>query len=63
MVQLFTDSPSTSTVHEPHVEVSHPTFVPVSPRCSLKKYTSSVRGSTSASRGCPFTVTDTLVTD
>ena len=27
----FTDSPSTSTVHAPHDDVSHPIFVPVSP--------------------------------
>ena len=31
IVQDFTDSPFTSTVHAPHEEVSQPTFVPVSP--------------------------------
>ena len=49
-------------MHEPHEEVSHPTFVPVSPRVSRRKYTRSVRGSTSASRATPLTVTDTLAT-
>ena len=29
IVQLFTDSPSTWTVHAPHDDVSQPTFVPV----------------------------------
>ncbi len=61
IVQDLTDLPSTRTVHEPHVEVSHPTFVPVRPRCSRRKYTSSVRGSTSPSRGFPFTVKDTCL--
>ena len=61
-VHDFTDSPSSRTVHEPHDEVSHPTFVPVSPRVSRRKYTRSVRGSTSASRATPLTVTDTLAT-
>ena len=49
-------------MHDPHVDVSHPTLVPVSPS-SLRKYTSSVRASTSAWRACPFTVMDTFVTD
>ena len=31
MVQDFTDLPSSRTVQAPHVEVSHPTLVPVSP--------------------------------
>src|SRR5262245_982706 len=61
IVQDFTDCPSTSSVHEPHVEVSQPTLVPVSPRCSRMKYTSSVRGSTSPSRWVPFTVKDTCL--
>src|SRR6266498_683338 len=58
----LTDSPSTRTVHEPHDVVSHPTLVPVSPRVSRRKYTRSVRGSTSAWRATPLTVTDTLAT-
>ena len=37
IVHDFTDSPSTSTVHEPHEEVSQPTTVPVSPSCSRRK--------------------------
>jgi hypothetical protein len=31
IVQDFTDSPFTSTVHAPHEDVSQPTFVPVNP--------------------------------
>ena len=46
----------------PQLLVSHPTFVPVSPRVSRRKYTRSVRGSTSASRIAPLTVTETCVT-
>jgi hypothetical protein len=58
-VHDFTDSPSSSTVHAPQEDVSQPTFVPVSPSCSRRKYTSSWRGSTSASRRSPLTVSDT----
>jgi hypothetical protein len=47
IVHDFTDSPSTSTVHAPHDDVSHPTFVPVSPTTSRRYWTSSSRGSTS----------------
>jgi hypothetical protein len=36
MVQLFTDSPSTSTVQAPQDVVSHPIFVPVSPTTSRR---------------------------
>ena len=61
-VHDFTDSPSSSTVQAPQLDVSHPTFVPVSPRVSRRKYTRSVRGSTSASRIAPLTVTETCVT-
>ncbi len=49
-------------MQEPQLDVSHPTFVPVSPRVSRRKYTRSVRGSTSASRIAPLTVTETCVT-
>ena len=35
-VQDFADSPSTSTVHAPHDDVSHPTFVPVRPSRSRR---------------------------
>ena len=58
IVQDFTVLPSTSTVHDPQVDVSQPTFVPVRPSCSRMKYTSSWRGSTSASREVPLTVTE-----
>ena len=39
-------APSTSTVHEPHTPCPHPTLVPVSPRSSRSRSTSSLRGST-----------------
>ena len=60
-VHDLTDSPSSSTVQAPQLDVSHPTFVPVSPRVSRRKYTRSVRGSTSAARIAPLTVTETCV--
>src|SRR6478736_424685 len=56
IVQDFTDSPSTSTVHAPQLDVSQPTFVPVSPHASRRYWTSRVRGSTSWSRPEPLTV-------
>jgi hypothetical protein len=36
IVHDFTDSPSTSTVHAPHDDVSQPTLVPVSPHASRR---------------------------
>ena len=57
-VQLFTDSPSRWTVQAPQLDVSQPTCVPVRPRVSRRKWTSSNRGSTSADRLWPFTVTE-----
>ena len=60
MVQDLALRPSTSTVQAPHWLVSQPTCVPVRLRFSLRKWTSSVRGSTSAVRTLPLTVTDTL---
>ena len=48
--------PSMSTVHAPHWLVSQPTWVPVRLRCSRRKWTSSVRGSTCALRTLPLTV-------
>src|SRR5437764_1254343 len=48
IVHDFTDSPSTSTVHAPHDDVSHPIFVPVRPTTSRRYCTSSKRGSTIA---------------
>ena len=56
IVHDFTDSPSSSTVHAPHDDVSQPTFVPVRPHASRKYWTSSVRGSTSCSCAVPLTV-------
>ena len=50
-VHDLTASPSTCTVHAPQLDVSQPTCVPVSPRVSRRKWTSSNRGSTSAVRG------------
>ena len=55
-VHDLTASPSSHTVHAPQFEVSQPTCVPVRFSCSRRKWTSSVRGSTSAVRGPPFTV-------
>ena len=53
IVHDFTDSPSTSTVHAPHDDVSQPTLVPVSPHSSRRNCTSSSRGSTSCVWGSP----------
>ena len=44
IVHDFTDSPSMSTVHAPHDEVSHPILVPVRPHASRRYCTSNVRG-------------------
>src|SRR4029079_3737017 len=62
-VQAFTALPSTCTTQAPHCEVSQPTCVPVSRRSSLRNCTSSVRGSTSAATGLPFTVRATVDMD
>src|SRR6266511_3281970 len=56
-VQDLIGTPSTSTVQAPHPEVSQPMCVPVSPTCSRRKWTSSLRGSTSALCSTPLTVT------
>src|SRR5215469_13753753 len=58
-VQDLIALPLTCTTHAPHCEVSQPTCVPVSRKCSRKSCTSSVRGSTLAVMGLPFTVMDT----
>src|SRR5919197_3020831 len=55
-VHDFTASPSRWIVQAPQTDVSQPIFVPVSPRSSRRKSTSSVRGSTSASCRTPLTV-------
>src|SRR5687767_14686608 len=55
-VQDLALRPSMSTVHAPHWLVSQPTCVPVRLRCSRKKCTRSVRGSTCALRTLPLTV-------
>src|SRR5215213_8592463 len=60
-VQDLTGSPSRCTVHAPQLEVSHPQWVPVSPKVSRMKWTSRRRGSTSASRDSPFTLTCILM--
>ena len=61
IVHDFTDSPSTSTVHAPHDDVSQPTFVPVSAHASRRYCTSSVRGSTSCACEAPLTVIPTFM--
>src|ERR1051326_4501223 len=58
-VQDFIALPLTLTSQAPHCEVSQPTCVPVSRRFSRSNCTNSVRGSTSAVTGLPFTVRDT----
>jgi hypothetical protein len=47
-VHAFAALPSSNTTQAPHWLVSQPTFVPVSPAMSRRKWTSSSRGSTSA---------------
>src|SRR5882757_5805127 len=59
MEQDFTARPSTCTTQAPHCDVSQPTWVPVRPRCSLRKCTSSVRSSALPLTRFPFTVNDT----
>src|ERR671925_151215 len=55
-VHDFTARPSRWIVQAPQSDVSQPIFVPVSPRSSRRKSTSSIRGSTSASCRTPLTV-------
>src|SRR5713226_2667573 len=55
-VQALTASPSTWTTQAPHWLVSQPTWVPVRPRVSRNSCTNSVRPSTVAVAGLPFTV-------
>src|SRR5579872_4112922 len=59
-VQDLTATPSMSTVQAPHWVVSHPTWVPVSPSSSRRKWTSSVRAATERWQETPFTVIDTV---
>src|SRR5207244_3023939 len=59
VVHDLTGSPSTRTTQVPQFDVSHPQWVPVRPRVSRRKWTSRRRGSTSAERGSPLTVTVT----
>ena len=61
-VQLFTGVPSRSTTHAPQFDVSQPQCVPVSPKSSRSRWTSSTRGSTSAERVSPLTVTVMFMT-
>src|ERR1044072_6150483 len=58
-VHDFTDLPSRSTVQAPQWLVSQPICGPVRLNCSRRKWIKSVRGSTSASTGEPFTVSET----
>ena len=58
-VQDLALRPSMSTVQAPHWLVSQPTCVPVRLRCSRRKWTRSIRGSTCALRTLPFTVIET----
>src|SRR5438105_6154013 len=56
VVQDLTALPSRCTTQAPHCEVSQPTWVPVRRRFSRRNCTSSVRGSTLALTGLPFTI-------
>src|ERR1700761_2304505 len=60
VVQDFTALPSRCTTQAPHCDVSQPTWVPVSRRFSRRNCTSSVRGSTLAVTGLPFTINEIL---
>src|SRR3954447_26538282 len=60
VVQAFTGLPSRCTTQAPHCEVSQPTWVPVSLKFSRRNCTSSVRGSTLALTGLPFTIREIL---
>src|SRR4029077_15845215 len=59
-VHDFVALPLTCTTHAPHCEVSQPTWVPVSRRFSRRYCTSSVRASTLAVTGLPFTISEIL---
>src|SRR6202047_556920 len=60
VVQDLTALPSRCTTQAPHCEVSQPTWVPVSRRFSRRNCTRSVRGSTLALTGLPFTIREIL---
>src|ERR1700754_268797 len=55
-VHDLTALPFRWTVHAPQLDVSHPTWVPVKPSVSRRKWTRSRRGSTSALFSAPLTV-------
>src|SRR6516162_6305962 len=59
IVHDLTVLPSRTTVQAPQWLVSQPTWVPVSPKTSRMKCTSRRRGSTSACRSRPLTLTPT----
>src|SRR3954453_21854349 len=61
MVHDLIDLPSTWTTQAPHWLVSQPTWVPVSPRCSRRNWTNSVRASTFPDTALPLTVMATLM--
>src|SRR6202011_2189564 len=62
MVQDFTARPSIWTTQAPHWLVSQPTCVPVRFRFSRRRWTRSVRSSTSTETALPFTVSLTVDT-
>src|SRR6188474_3179038 len=59
IVHDFALVPFTWTVHAPQLLVSQPVWVPVRPNSSRRRWTRRRRGSTSASRCLPLTVTVT----
>src|SRR5579883_3673120 len=56
-MQDFTGRPFQSTVQQPQRPMTQPTWAPVSPSTSRRKWMSNRRGSISARRSAPFTVT------
>src|SRR5207248_8934047 len=58
----FTAAPSSRTVQAPHWLVSQPTCVPVRPSASRRKWTRSMRGSTSRVWATPFTLMEMELT-
>src|SRR5262245_7000846 len=59
IVHDFMALPSTCTTQAPHWVVSHPTCVPVRPRCSRRNSTNSVRPSTVRRTERPLTIIET----
>src|SRR5437868_7726293 len=61
-VQDLAEMPSRWMTQAPHWEVSQPTWVPVSRKCSRRNCTSNIRGSILAAAVLPFTVIEIFAT-